>query len=61
VIHVYPVGDVAPHAVDGDGSDCWCDPDVEWVDPVTGIPHGEPISVHRSSDGRELVERGEVA
>lgn len=48
-IHVFPLHDLREHMTDGDGSDCWCDPEIE---------DGGRLIVHRSADDRESLELG---
>ena len=37
-----------------DGSDCWCEPETEWLDPETELPYADgPLVIHRAADGRE--------
>lgn len=49
MIHVVPVKDEKEHE---DSSACWCKPVVEWE-------HAEPLCIHNSADGRELIEQAE--
>lgn len=43
-IHVAPADDDG-HQLHG--TDCWCDPEVEWIDPDTGMPYPRgPLVVH---------------
>ena len=53
-VHVYPVNDLWEHETDGE--ECWCDPEIRWVDPETGETYSEPLVIHNSADGRELTE-----
>lgn len=46
-IHVLPVHDLREHVK---SRDCWCAPDLQ-------RESGTVIVVHRSADGRELIER----
>ena len=47
MIHIYPLDDLREH--DTTGKPCWCWPEVdEW------------LVLHRSLDGREKIETGEV-
>lgn len=56
--HVYPVADEREHETEGNS--CWCDPVVEWLDPVTNQAYEDgPLVVHNASDFRELVEQAE--
>lgn len=52
-VHVYPLGDVVGHVIDGD--DCPCGPSVELLD---GVAHDGWLVVHHSLDGREHAETG---
>ena len=58
MIHCYPLGDEREH--DTTGTMCWCEPVVEWNDPVTGEAHPEALIIHHSADGRELIEQAEA-
>lgn len=53
-----PVNDEKAHVV---GAGCWCEPDVCWLDPETGLPwanpHANPYVIHHAADMRELVEQ----
>lgn len=51
-VHVVPIDDLVDHPDD----DCVCGPDVEYIDPVTGLSHAEPLVNHHSLDGREAHE-----
>ena len=51
-VHVEPINDLIEHLDDG----CPCGPDVEYVDPMDGSYHREPLVVHHSLDGREFAE-----
>jgi len=55
-LHVVPLNDEIEHTL---SQDCWCDPDVEWLDPDTGLPwaEGGPMVIHFAHDGREIVEQ----
>jgi len=44
-VHVYPLGDLKEHELDG--AKCWCEPRLEC--------HGRLV-VHNSADGREARE-----
>lgn len=55
-IHVYPLNDWLPHNIGSPEADCHCQPRTEWIDEGTGLPLSEPIIVHNSFDGRELLE-----
>lgn len=54
-VHVYPLGDLIDHQTESvDGSDCLCEPQVEWLDEETGLPYeGGPLVIHNAIDGRE--------
>lgn len=47
--HVYPIGDLREHVVDG--GKCWCNPEYD--------EEGD-MFVHNSMDGREKYETGEL-
>lgn len=47
-VHVLPVDDLREHE---QSIACWCVPRLERVDESTAL-----VVVHRSADGRELVE-----
>lgn len=49
-IHVMPVRDVQEH---DEKRNCWCEPRVEYPNPLTR----RAVVVHNSADGRELIER----
>lgn len=49
-VHVYPLGDLREHVIDG--TPCWCAP--ETLDEPSGF-----VIVHRALDGREAYESGE--
>ena len=49
--HVYPVGDVLNHKLVG--TDCSCDPEVEYADPSSGMPYADgPLVIHKDVNGR---------
>ena len=54
----HPVNDDREHVI---GQECWCKPDVLWLDPDTGLPwtnpDANPFVVHHAADCREIVER----
>ena len=53
-VHVLPLGDLVEHDAN---CDCICGPDVEYIDPDTGITYpGGPVVTHHSLDGREQNE-----
>lgn len=54
-VHAYPLNDLWEHLVEDD-CECWCDPEVRWVDPETGEVYVEPMVIHNAADGRELTE-----
>lgn len=49
-IHVHPTADPRGEHVT-EGFECWCDPDVEWIDHETGLPLDEPIVKHNAPPG----------
>lgn len=54
-LHVVPLNDEIEHEP---GFNCWCDPDVEWIDPDTDLPYANgPMVIHFAHDGREIVEQ----
>lgn len=53
MVHVLPLNDEAPHR---HGTDCWCDPRVEWADTDGLVYPRGPLVVHNSADCREAVE-----
>jgi hypothetical protein len=55
VIHVIPLNDLCEHA---EHEGCACGLEVFWRDE-DGRVLGEPVCVHSSWDGRELIERAE--
>lgn len=57
MVHVYPVDDLYQHYLDG--GDCPCDPVIEWKDVVSGAIYDEPLCIHRSWDGREIIEQAQ--
>lgn len=54
-IHVVPIDDLQEHVETG--APCCCRPKILWDDAITGERLDEPVIVHNSADGRELVER----
>lgn len=54
MIHILPIDDLREHT---DGIDCLCVPEVRYEDGDGVLP--EPICIHNSWDGRELVEQAE--
>jgi len=52
VIHVYPVDEQDRHDLTEYGAACLCRPDVDWSE-------AEAVVVHRSWNGRELIEQAE--
>lgn len=56
--HVYPTNDEREHVTDG--SECWCQPLVEYIDPETHMPYPDgSLVIHNSADCREIVEEAE--
>lgn len=56
--HVYPLNDEREHITTG--TECWCDPKIEWIDLETNLPYGDgPLVVHNAQDCREVVEEAE--
>ena len=51
--HVLPIDDLREHE---ETATCWCQPRVETHDLETGEDYTEPLIIHNSLDGRELVE-----
>lgn len=49
-VHVYPIGDLKEHVLEGEV--CWCQPTVDRDEVPT-------IVVHNSMDGRERYETGQ--
>lgn len=47
MIHVYPIGDIEEHEIEG--TQCWCCPEIR-------EEHGQFIVVHNAFDGRILKE-----
>jgi hypothetical protein len=45
--HVYPLGDLREHVLEGHGELCWC-----------GVRIEDGIVIHTSADGREACETG---
>jgi len=58
MFHILPIDDLKPH--EEEGTQCPCSPRVFFNDPDTGEAFAEAIVVHRSFDGRELVEEAEA-
>ena len=58
MIHIFPIGEETLHETKG--TQCWCNPDVEWVDPDTREAYREALVIHHSRDHREVVEEAEV-
>jgi hypothetical protein len=55
MIDVTPINDILDHIP---GGDCWCDPEVEWINEKTGLPlEAGPLYIHNSADRREEEER----
>ena len=54
-VHVYPVN--RDHRIDDD-AECWCHPDVEYIDPDTGVPWAGngPLVIH-SNAGKPPVAK----
>lgn len=50
--HVYPLNDEKEHDVSDEATTCHCGPRIDWSGPV-------PLMIHRSFDGRELIEEAE--
>lgn len=57
MVHMYPVNDLREHELEG--TMCPCGPQVLWKDPDTGEAYAEAPVIHRSWDGREIVEEAE--
>jgi hypothetical protein len=47
-VHVYPLEDWIEHRTDQNATecDCPCEPEVEYVNPVTGEFYDEPLIIH---------------
>lgn len=44
-IHVYPINDWIDHDTEH-GTDCPCEPNIEFFDPETGESYIEPLIIH---------------
>ena len=57
MLSVVPENDERKHEI---GLTCWCEPDVRWLDPDTGLPWGNsaaaPMVIHIAADCREYSE-----
>lgn len=55
-LHVVPRNDERQHELT---DTCWCDPNIEWLDPDTGMSwaSGGHKVHHASADGREFSEQ----
>lgn len=57
MLNCYPLNDEREHELN---AQCWCEPDVLWLDPDTGLPwtnpHASPFIVHHAADCREVSE-----
>ena len=54
MVNVIPLNDEREHV---HSTECWCEPFVEWADPVDGIVHENgPVIVHNAADCREACE-----
>lgn len=54
MIHILPINDLKEHK---ETVDCACCPDVRYKDELGILP--EPICIHNSWDGREIIEQAE--
>lgn len=54
MIHVIPLHDDREHEVYG--SDCWCQPGVEYLDDDGDTIDGGPLVIHNAADLREVYE-----
>lgn len=58
MLNCAPLNDDREHEI---GANCWCGPQVLWLDPDTGLPwenpDANPFVVHNAADCRELVEQ----
>ena len=50
-VHTYPANDPrGEHQTDG--TECWCEPECEWIDPDTGLPYEDgPLVKHNAPLG----------
>lgn len=55
-VHCIPRNDERAHT--REGTVCWCDPHVTWIDPDTDLPWVNPGCrvLHRAADCREASE-----
>lgn len=54
MVNVIPNNDEREHIR---SADCWCNPEVEWANPETGMPYAAgPLIGHNSADCREYGE-----
>ena len=54
MIHILPINDLKEHE---ETADCPCNPNVRYEDEDGILP--EPICIHNSWDGREIIEQAE--
>jgi hypothetical protein len=54
IYHVYPLNDLHPHSLNGDGSHCEC------ITRSETMPNGNVVVVHSAFDGREIIEEAEA-
>ena len=55
--HLFPLNDEREHSLT---PECWCEPRIEWADPMTGEIYSGPLApmvIHNAADCRETVER----
>ena len=52
MIHVYPIGDIEEHELEG--TQCWCCPEIR-------EEYGQFIIVHNAFDGRTLKENENIS
>lgn len=54
-VHTFPLNDERQHVTE---LDCWCEPEIRWLDETTGLPWSEngPLVIHHAADCREVSE-----
>ena len=54
MVHIYPLNDTKEHGLTG--TDCWCEPRIEFKDPMNGEYYATGLVIHNAGDFREVLE-----
>lgn len=51
-VHIFPINDWIDH--DTESLNCRCKPDVQYINPTTGLPFDKPLVIHHALDQRDV-------